>query len=131
MKLLLDTHIWLWAVGAPQKLSRRVTSVLRKNASEVWLSPVSIWELHTLTKKGRINLRKDIGEWIANAFVLLPVREAPLTNAVALEVTKLRLPHDDPADAFLAATANVFELTLVTGDEKLLATKHISTLAND
>jgi len=60
MKLLLDTHIWLWSVGEPERLSQRVTSELTNSESELWLSPISIWELGVLQRKGRIAIDQDI-----------------------------------------------------------------------
>jgi len=131
VKVLLDTHIWIWAIGAPQRLSREVSRTLQNSSTQVWLSAISLWELSILANKGRVNLRMDVDEWISRAFNILPVEEAAITNAVVRAANKFRLPTDDPADAFIAATASVFELTLVTADEKLLAFKHISTLAND
>lgn len=83
-----------------------------------------------LVKKGRIDLKKSVDQWTADTFESLQIQEASVTTDVALAMNKIRLPHEDPADAFLVATASVFELTLVTADEKLLAFKHISTLAN-
>lgn len=130
MKLLLDTHIWIWSLLDPGKLSRRVTAALEKNTAEIWLSPISVWELRMLAEKGRIILNMDLEQWVDKAFKAAPLREAPLTNAVALATRKFQLPHRDPADAFLAATAHVFDLTLVTADERLLAVKHLATLAN-
>jgi PIN domain nuclease of toxin-antitoxin system len=130
MKLLLDTHIWIWSLLDPGKLSRRVTTALQKNTTEIWLSPVSVWELGILADKGRIVLNMDLEQWVEKAFKAAPLREAPLTNAVALATRKIQLPHRDPADAFLAATASIFNLTLVTADERLLAAKHVRTLAN-
>jgi PIN domain nuclease of toxin-antitoxin system len=130
MKLLLDTHIWIWSLLDPGKLSRRVTAALEKSTTEIWLSPISIWELRMLAEKGRILLNMDLEQWVEKAFKAAPLREAPFTNAVALATRKIHLPHRDPADAFLAATAHVFDLTLVTADERLLGVKHVATLAN-
>ena len=131
MKLLLDTHIWIWTSLKPERLSRKVSKAIANAANEIWISPVSVWELSMLVKKGRIDLKKSVHEWTAEAFQSLHIQEASVTTDVALAVDKIRLAHNDPADFFLAATASVFELTLVTADEKLLAVKHISTLAND
>jgi PIN domain nuclease of toxin-antitoxin system len=130
MKLLLDTHIWVWTVLQPDRLSRRVSRAIENTANQIWLSPVSVWELSMLVKKGRIDLKKSVDQWTADTFESLQIQEASVTTDVALAMNKIRLPHEDPADAFLVATASVFELTLVTADEKLLAFKHISTLAN-
>jgi PIN domain nuclease of toxin-antitoxin system len=63
-------------------------------------------------------------------FRALPVREAPLTFEVVREVAHLKLPHRDPADHFLVATARIFELTLVTADQHLLKAPGVSVLSN-
>ncbi len=60
----------------------------------------------------------------------VPLQEAPITHEVALEAQYVKLTHRDPADTFLAATANVFDLTLVTADRRLIDTKGLSVLAN-
>ncbi|MBZ5537065.1 MAG: type II toxin-antitoxin system VapC family toxin [Acidobacteriia bacterium] len=130
MKLLLDTHIWIWSLADPHRLKSRVLKALENPANEKWISPISIWELMILVGKGRIRLNADVGEWIAQALQTAPLREAPLTTEVVLATHKIHLPHRDPADAFLAATAKVFDLTLVTADTRLLAAKGISFLPN-
>jgi len=130
MKLLLDTHIWLWSVLTPERLSPRVRSALRNRSNELWLSPISTWELAVLSAKGRVVLNEDVTQWVAKAMAAAPLREAPLTHEVALETTKLRLPHRDPADYFLGATARVLGLTLVTADKKLIQARQFPVLAN-
>jgi PIN domain nuclease of toxin-antitoxin system len=130
MKLLLDTHIWLWSVLEPERLSRRVAKEIQDTSNELWLSPISIWELIVLWQKGRILPSQDIEAWVPSALRTLPLQEAPVTYEVARETGRLQLPHRDPADRFLLATAKVFELTLVTADESLLKVRNISVLAN-
>jgi PIN domain nuclease of toxin-antitoxin system len=60
----------------------------------------------------------------------IPFRQAPLTHEVAIQSRLVNLPHQDPADRFLAATALVYDLMLVTADERLLNSPSISTLPN-
>jgi PIN domain nuclease of toxin-antitoxin system len=130
MKLLLDTHIWLWSLGEPQRLSSRVAKELDNRQNELWLSPISIWEALLLSRKKRVQIATDFTTWLATSLSVLPVVEAPLTFEVARMLPTLGMPHDDPADLFLAATAKAFELTLVTADRNLLRTGGISVLAN-
>ena len=130
MKLLLDTHIWLWSVLEPERLSHRVAREIQDPANQLWLSPISVWELIMLWQKGRMVPGKDIETWIPEALQSLPLQEAPVTYEVARETARLRLPQRDPADRFLRATAKVFELTLVTADAHLLKSRDISVLAN-
>lgn len=128
MKLLLDTHIWLWHQMEPSRLGARVQRELTTPENELWISPVSTWEALTLYRKRRIALAGGVAAWFAEA--LSGFREAPFTHEVALAGEQLPLEHLDPADRFLAATAYVLDLTLVTADRNLLGLGEISTLAN-
>lgn len=130
MKLLLDTHIWLWSTLEPQRITRRVEKVLVDPANELWLSPFSVGELVVLLRKGRLALPNDVAAWVAKTMRDLELTEAPLTVEVALAISSINFPHGDPADHFLAATAKVFGLTLVTADEHLLHLPGIHVLAN-
>jgi PIN domain nuclease of toxin-antitoxin system len=128
LKLLLDTHIWIWSVAEPKQLSRHVQKELKDENNELWLSPVSTWEVLLLQSKGRIQLHGNARDWIMRATALM--REAPLTHEIVAVAQQLPLPHQDPADRFLAATAEVLGLTLVTADHRLLGLGAIATLAN-
>ena len=129
MKLLLDTHIWLWSSLEPHRISRRVARELSDEENELWLSPISVWELTFLHRKGRAKT-PDIPTWVASSMEALRLTEAPLTFEVALTVSALDFPHGDPADHFIAASAKVFDLTLVTADENLIDLPGIRVLAN-
>jgi len=128
VKLLLDTHIWLWALANPAKLSKRVRAELENPGNEIWVSSVSTWEALMLNAKKRVQLPSDPAGWFARA--ISHSREAPLTHEIAFEAHRLPLPHKDPADRFLAATARLLGLVLVTQDPELLGLGDIQTLAN-
>lgn len=128
MKLLLDTHIWLWSLNDPTRVGRRVLNELRNPDNELWLSPISTWEALSLNAKQRIQLPADLDQWVASA--TRAFREAPLTHEIALAARKSPLPHNGPADRFIAATAQILGLTLVTADKNLLGLGDIATLAN-
>jgi PIN domain nuclease of toxin-antitoxin system len=128
LKLLLDTHIWIWSLAEPKQLSERVHHELKNQNNQLWLSPVSTWEALLLNSKGRIHLHDNARDWIIRATMHL--REAPLTHEIVVVAQELPLPHQDPADRFLAATAEVLGLTLVTADHRLLGLGTIPTLAN-
>jgi PIN domain nuclease of toxin-antitoxin system len=130
MRLLLDTHIWLWSLVERNRLSHRVIKELGDPENELWLSPISIWELVVLYHKRGISLDQEVDAWITHKLSAVPLREAPVTYEVARETGRLRLAHRDPADRFLLATAKVFELTLVTADAHLLKVRDVSVLAN-
>ena len=128
MKLLLDTHIWLWNLHGSTRLVPRVRELLRDPKNELWLSPVSTWEALLLHAKGRIRLASNLRDWMGAASAHF--REAPLTHEIVLLAQELPLQHGDPADRFLAATASILGLTLVTADHRLLGLGTISSLAN-
>ena len=130
VNLLLDTHIWIWALTRPQLLERRVRKHLENPANQLFLSPVSIWEFSHLERKGRIKLlrgRVPVEELIGR----IPVREAPFNFAVASRANGIELPQGDPGDIFLAATSLVFDLTLVTADRQLIDCAWLKTMANE
>jgi PIN domain nuclease of toxin-antitoxin system len=127
LNLLLDTHIWIWSKLEPARLGRRVLAELSRIDNELWLSPVSVWEALTLMQKGRVRVENPYA-WVERAAEQL--REAPLTQEIVRIGMALPLPQADPADRFLAATAKVLKLTLVTANQRLLGLGEIATLAN-
>jgi len=128
VKLLLDTHVWLWSFLEPQKLGRAVAETLENSENEIWLSPISVWELILLVRKKRVALDLPVEKWVQSANAQAPVREAPLNSEVILATMQIHLPHGDPADALIVATAKTFDLTLVTFDRRLRRLKDISVL---
>lgn len=130
MRLLLDTHIWIWNYTAPEKLTSLVAREMANPEHERFLSPVSIWEMIILLAKKRIELNQDFGEWFSQSRQDLNLLEAPLTWEVAHELRFTMLGHLDPGDRFLVATAKAFDLTLVTSDERLLSVPGLHVLPN-
>ncbi len=130
MKLLLDTHIWLWALLDPERLSPAVRAALASRENELWLSPISVWEAHLLAERGRVRVDSAPAEWVERMVQALPRREAALTHDIAVASRQLTLTHEDPADRFLAATARVLGLTLVTADARLIASTEYAVMAN-
>jgi len=130
MRLLLDTHIWLWSLLEPERLSEKVAGVLSTDSTERWLSPLSIWEAMLLIEGKRLEVDRAGENWIREALERGPVVEAPLNAEVVLASRRLKSRHRDPVDRFLVATAQVFELTLVTADATLLALKDVDLLPN-
>lgn len=130
MRLLLDTHIFLWSLLEPNRLSKRVATELERPSNELWLSPMTTWEIMILAWKRRIILDAEPMGWIRDVLRRIPFHEAPVNHEVAMQSRIVRLSHHDPVDRFLAATAMLFGLTLVTADERLLNCESLVTLAN-
>lgn len=132
VRLLLDTHVWIWSHVEPERLTKRVAAALADRRHELWLSPISIWEFLLLAEHGRVRVKAGMtpDEWVIEALTRAPVHDAPVTRDVAIRSRSVVVSHDDPADRFLAATADVYQLTLVTADDRLLRGKGYRTLAN-
>ncbi len=130
MRLLLDTHIWLWGYLEPHKLSSEVHRAIADPENSRYLSPVSIWETILLLEKKRIEIKEDFGQWFEQTRSELDLREAPMDWKVVHEVRFTMLGYKDPGDRFLAATAKAYDLTLVTADQRLLRVPGLKTLAN-
>ena len=120
---LLDTHVWLWALLDPSRLKKKTRALLQAGDAQFFLSPISVWETNLLAERGRLGLDMSPREWIRAAMATSGVGEVPLNSEVALQSRELDLAHDDPADRFIAATASVYQLTLLTADERLLRGK--------
>lgn len=131
MRALLDTHIWLWSQLDPDRLGPRLRRRLDQASTELWLSPVSVWETLLLADRGRLRLEPSPVVWVEDRLRINPMREAVLDRRVAVASRRVDLAHDDPADRFLAATAAVYDLTLVTADARLLESKSMQVLPND
>lgn len=130
MNLLLDTHIWIWNDLEPWKLASDINRALANPENQLWLSPVSIWEIIVLLEKRRINLKQDFRSWADESVRDLQLQEAAISWEVAHEMRYTLLGHRDPADRFLVATAKAYDMTLVTADERLMSVPGLSVLAN-
>ncbi len=130
MRVLLDTHIWLWGHLEPQRLGTDVKAILEDARTELWLSPISVWEALLLAEKGRIDIGPSPTVWVDTWLANVPMREAVLDRRVAVASRRVELAHDDPADRFLAATAAVYELVLVTADSRLIDCPSMQVMAN-
>jgi PIN domain nuclease of toxin-antitoxin system len=130
VNILLDTHIWLWSFLEKQRIKKGLTAALENPENQLWLSPVSVWEAMVLFQKGNIQVASDPAVWIRQALAKGFVAEAALTHEITLHSRLIDLPHEDPADRFLAATALVNGFALATADKHLLNCRSIQTLPN-
>lgn len=127
MKLLLDTHILVWSQLEPEKVPARAAEAIEDGRNELWFSPVSIWEMLQLIQRGRLSVKGDPFKWVDQA--VGDLQEAVLNRHVAAQSRRIKVPHNDPGDRFIAATAQVYELTLVTTDQMLLKTPGLTVFA--
>ncbi len=129
MRLLLDTHVWLWRLLDPERISAAAETGIASRQSELFLSPISTWETLVLARKGRIALTPSPSEWVLDALRRSAPTAAPLTHGIALRSEALEgFESEDPADRFLVATALELDLTLVTADDAMQAFGSVDTL---
>lgn len=129
MQLLLDTHAWLWAFQAPEMLTARARKLLQSSSTEIYLSPISIWEVGLLHRKGRLKLKRDFRDWLIAARSAFPHIELPISAPIMQQAVQLHLPQPDFGDTILAASAIVHNLTLLTADGQLLELSGLKTIA--
>ena len=128
MKLLLDTHIWLWYLQGSDRLSENLQQIMALPETELWLSPISVWEVLILADKGRIELDSEPLVWVKRYLRSVDFKEARLTHEIAILSRKIELSHQDPADRFIAATALNLDLILATVDSRLTGIDWLQTI---
>ncbi len=128
MNFLLDTHVWLWSLLEPHLLNSATKVALANPSYRFYLSPITTWETLLLAEKKRILIHhSNPQQWVLQSVRSSNVFEAPLTHEVAIRSRQLQVPHQDPADRFIAATALEYGLTLMTADSNLLNSPQLVT----
>lgn len=115
MKLLLDTHVLLWAAGEPDKLSDRARSLLEDPANQLYFSPLSLWEVAIKSGRGRADFQVDPG-LMRRGLIDNGYEELPIRGEHAVQIATLPPIHRDPFDRMLIAQAQVEGITLLTVD---------------
>ena len=129
MKILLDTHVLIWAVEKPEELGKNSKSLLEDGENEIFISPVSTLEIAQLISSGRIELNQTLNSWLKRALKNLKAETVPFTHETAETACQIPEPfHKDPADRILVATAVLKNLSLMTADERIVNYKHASTI---
>ncbi|MBN2231904.1 MAG: type II toxin-antitoxin system VapC family toxin [Deltaproteobacteria bacterium] len=115
MKLLLDTHLLLWAAGAPERLSPAARALIEDPENELIFSAASLWEIAIKHSLGRADFHVD-SRVLRRGLQDHGYGELPITSAHAVAIDSLPLIHKDPFDRILIAQAIVEGITLLTTD---------------
>ena len=118
MKLLLDTHVLLWAAGVPRRLPRAARALLEDEANELLFSAVSLWEVAIKQQLGRGDFRAD-ARLLRRGLLDNGYAELPVTSEHAVALDLLPPLHKNPFDRMLIAQALVEGIMLLTADANL------------
>ena len=121
MKLLLDTHIFIWWADQPEKLSRTTLSALEDEANELLLSVASVWEMQIKILLGKLKLSLSLKEILKNQQETNDLTVSPVTLTHVLALDALPFHHKDPFDRLLLAQSIEEDLTIVTADSQFSA----------
>jgi PIN domain nuclease of toxin-antitoxin system len=116
VKLLLDTHCWLWWFAQPERLSEEAIAHIVDETNELWFSVASIWEMGIKVSLGKLPLPKQIDRYVASRMAQLGARSLEITASHALKASALPLHHRDPFNRMLIAQAQLQDMTLVSTD---------------
>lgn len=128
--ILLDTHIWVWLADESERLTALRRRILEDHRADgLGVSAISCWEVAKLIEYDRLKLACAIEEWMEDALTLPGIQLIELTPLIAITSTKLPGKfHRDPADQIIVATAQVYDLAVLTEDEKIMKYEHVRTL---
>jgi PIN domain nuclease of toxin-antitoxin system len=115
MKLLLDTHVLLWAAGQPKRLSRAARALLNEPRNEPMFSSASLWEIAIKSGLGRDDFQVD-ARLLRRGLLDNGYGELPISSEHAVAIDGLPPIHKDPFDRLLVAQSMVEGITLLTSD---------------
>lgn len=116
MKLLLDTHLLLWAAGTPDRLSKEARTLIEDKENELFFSVASLWEIAIKHGLGRNDFKVD-ARLLRRGLLDNGYSELPIGSEHAVAINDLPLIHKDPFDRMLVAQAMVEGFVLLTVDE--------------
>lgn len=129
LMIILDTHVWWWAISEPKQLSNIAKKIINETElCERFISSISLWEFSMMVKKNRISLKIEPNEWFQHAIGGVGISVIPISENIAID--SCNLPgkfHKDLADRIVVASARINNAILVTKDEKIRNYPNVQT----
>ncbi|RRR71283.1 MAG: type II toxin-antitoxin system VapC family toxin [Candidatus Viridilinea halotolerans] len=116
MKILLDTHTFIWWDSDPDKLSATALALCSDPANDLILSVTSLWEMQIKHQLGKLSLRQPLIDIVTHQHTTNDMIILPILPAHVFALDELPTPHKDPFDRLLVAQANIEGATLVSAD---------------
>ena len=128
--ILLDTHVWWWALSETEQLSEKAIALISETRSDQRaIASISILEFAMMVTRGRIKLKISPEGWLDYAINETGLNVIALNPNIALE--SCRLPgkfHNDPADRIIVATCRVHNIKLITKDKEIIRYPNVETV---
>jgi PIN domain nuclease of toxin-antitoxin system len=121
LRILLDTHVWLWLQVTPERLSDESLALLADPANELFLSAASAWEIAVKVGVGKLTLPAPPDEYVPSRLTSSGTSPLPVELRHALHVANLPAHHRDPFDRLLVAQAQLERMPLLSADRQLAA----------
>jgi PIN domain nuclease of toxin-antitoxin system len=126
--VLLDTCALLWLVGDPARLSAKARAALESTENDIYVSAISGFEISVKHRKGKLELPLPPREWLTQAFAVYSLRELPVTLQIAALSPEVAVPHADPCDRMIVATAQLHRIPVMTSDPLISVCKDIEII---
>lgn len=120
MRILVDTHCWLWALARPEALNTEAAALLSDGETEVVVSAVSVWEIAIKSALGKLRVSTIDNDSLFDILEHQPVTQLPILHSHARHVASLPPHHGDPFDRLLIAQAQMENLPIMTADDQFL-----------
>ncbi len=121
MRLLIDTHVFLWWIAGDPKLSEKAGRVISEADNRLFLSAASGWEIAIQAKLGKLHIEGDVTSFIIEQMRLNSIEQLPVKISHALHVSTLEALHRDPFDRLLVAQAQLERMPILTADRHITA----------
>ncbi len=119
MKLLLDTHTFMWWDSQFDRIPSKTQAILQNPKHEIWISVVSLWEIQIKVQLGKLTLRVPLQDLVIYQQQINKIQLLPITLTHIIELEKLPFYHRDPFDRLLIAQSRVESAHLVSRDAKI------------
>ena len=116
MKVLIDTHVFLWILVSPKKLSSRARSIIESGDNHVLLSTASLWEIAIKEQVGKLSLPNPPERYLRRRIAESDIEMLPVSAQHALRLFSLPVHHKDPFDRIIVAQSQEEDIAIITAD---------------